>query len=261
MPSSILGCQTEPIPPVNELAYLSRSFRLLLRGGLTRELVRKTWGQLFGKVTDVGLALEMGSRPEVQDRRVNLDVRPFGNGDEIHLSAVLTDKALPAEEKIEVIRRMSMLATDLKTCYVVDGPDGNPRFLQWLILSGESENLSRISHNWYPNLENGEALMEFAYVFPKYRGTGMLPSGVRKVLDIASSLGVVRIKTPIPATNTNSLASFMRLGFRPYELHVERRVFGFRLKKIRSLPPGLDLPGLRKILDKSSLPGPSGITA
>ncbi len=244
---------------MNELAYLFKSFRLLLRGGLTRELVKKTWGQLFGSVADVGLSLELSSKPELRSRWADLHARPFGNGDEIHLSALLADRALPAEEKIEVIRRMSMLATDLKTCYVVDGPDGNPRFLQWLILSGESENLSRISHNWYPSLENGEALMEFAYVFPKYRGTGMLPSGVMKVLEIASSLGVVRIKTPIPATNTNSLASFMRLGFRPYELHVERRVFGFRIKRIRSLPPGMDLPGVRRILDESSFTSPSGI--
>ncbi len=233
---------------MNELAYLFRSYRLLIRGGLIRELVRKTWGQLFGRVTNVGMTLEMASKPEVQDRCSNVHARPFGKSDEVHLSAVLADKALPVEERIEVIRRLAMLATDLKTCYVIDGADGNPRFLQWLILRGEYESLSRINHNWYPSLDSGEALMEYAYVFPKYRGTGILPSGVMKVLDVASSLGVVRIKTPIPAENANSLASFMRLGFKPYVLHIERRAFGFRLTKSRTLPPGIDLPGLRSIL-------------
>jgi hypothetical protein len=74
--------------------------------------------------------------------------------------------------------------------------------------------------------------MENAYVFPVYRGTGVLVPAVGALVEAARAAGVARILTSIPAANMNSLMSFARMGFTPLRVRLEKRRFGMGARRV-----------------------------
>jgi RimJ/RimL family protein N-acetyltransferase len=177
-----------------------------------------------------------------------LVARPIEERDHLLLSSILSDRTLHGNERLEAARRLAMLRTNLKTCYVVEDAERNVRFLQWLVLSSENEKLRLFFGDWYPMLSTDEGLMESVYVFPQYRGTGMLASAVKIILDVAVRSRIKRIVAMIPSWNSNSLKSFMKMGFKVYQVRIERRFFFFHRRRTIPLNSTMDEQVLRMIL-------------
>jgi GNAT superfamily N-acetyltransferase len=217
---------------MQKFLYFFRYSQFLISYGLYRELLKHAWDKFFGRVLYIGITMEIESFESPIFSRMSLFERPIEKGDHILLTSVLSDRALQRNERHEAARRLAMLEIDLKTCYVVEDINRNVRFLQWLIPYTENEKLQMFFGDWYPLLSPDEGLMESVYVFPKYRGTGILACAEKRIVDVASRSGMKRIKAIIPAWNSNSLASFMRLGFKPYQIKIERKYFGLRWRRI-----------------------------
>ena len=199
---------------LNHIRYI----QLFLANGLYGELLVSVWGRFFSKVVYIDVSLDCRGYQGIGSSRVNLTARPIKENDFAILKSIISSSALPSSERREAVPRLAMLAAGIKTCYVVEDSDGNIRFLQWLVLPAENENLRAHYGDQYPTLSASEGLMEFGYVFPKYRGTGVLAPAFGKIVDIASQSGVKSILGMISEQNVNSLASFLRLGFKPYQI-------------------------------------------
>jgi hypothetical protein len=162
---------------------------------------------------------------------------------------------LTGQGRRDAVARLFMLRAGIQTCYVVEESSGKACFLQWLIPFSENDKLHQVYGCWYPDLHPGEAMIEHAYMLPKYRGCGILPCATAQVLECAREAGVRRIVTIIPTWNINSLNSFMRLGFAPEVHRSDRKFFGIRWRQMQRCPLGADarIPdGLR--LNLSRLP-------
>ena len=215
--------------------HFVHSFSVLLQNRLYRELFVQSWQRLFGTVVYVRLRLDVDALRLEGRGRMTLAVRPIEKRDYQALSSILSDRSMTRHERHEAARRLVMLEAEINTCYVIEDIQGNIRFLQWLILPAENEKLRRTYGDWYPTLAADEGLVESAYVFPRYRGTGILPCGVVRIVEVALAQGAQHILTIVPVWNVNSLKSFVRMGFCPYQVRCERRFFGFHRQRIINL--------------------------
>ncbi len=220
------------VPPMRpgRLASLAEAFSFLLRNGDIVNLVRMCWETLFGKASLVLLRLDLTSFCTEHLQRFSLHARPLEPND-LPVFFNSSDHGLTAREQRQVLQRLFTLQAGIKTCYVVEDSHGNAIFLQWLIPPSENEALRNRYGEWYPLIAPDEAMIEHAYVLPKYRGTGLLPCAAARVLEIARESGVRSVVTFIPTWNKNSLQSFMNMGFRPYQYRMDRKVFGVRVRR------------------------------
>ena len=202
----------------------------LVQNGNVGTLARLGWDTFFGAAHMVLLKLELERFRDKHLQRFSLAARPVEPRD-MPVFFSLSDQAATPRSRCDVARRLFMLQAGIKTCYVVEDSRGEARFLQWLILPSENERLTEVYGKWYPTLRPEEAMIEHAYVLPQYRGSGLLPCAVSRVLRIARASGVRQIVTFIPTWNKNSLNSFMRLGFTPYQERTDRKFFGVRFRQ------------------------------
>ena len=229
--------------------YLLRYVLVLVNSGLLFALLKKTWSNLFGEVVYLDLKLEVENLQTNHVRPLDGNVLRECEQRDIRLfREVLAERSLPVIERFEAARRVATWKNGIRTCYVVEDSIGNVRFMQWLITSSENDKLHAYYGDWYPTLSLGDALMEWVYVFPKYRGTGILPKATELMVDRAIGLGIRNIYAMIQRQNANSLVSFRKLGFRPYRVRIERRVFARRRSSTISVSPSEDIRSLDEVL-------------
>ena len=226
---------------MQNVEHVTQSTRLMLRHGLMKEFLVQSGQKVFGAHVYVDAVLDVGAFKPVLRYPVPLHVRAVTAPEDPSLYAVVSDRTLGSAERHEASRRMAMLATGIRTCYASVDDAGNVRVMQWLIPAGENEAMRHLYGDWFPWLAADEALMENAYVFPKYRGTGVLSVALSKLVEIARGAGVARIRTGIPGTNVNSLMSFSRMGFRPERVRVEKRRFGVAARSVVAVTSCNDL--------------------
>lgn len=212
--------------------HVTRSVRLMLGHGLWKELLMQSWQKAFSVHVYVDAVLDTGAFTPPRRHAVHLSLRPVRAPEESGLDAVLADRTLPSQERHEASRRLCMLATGIRTCYAIADDAGAVRAVQWLITADENAAVRRVYGDWYPWLAPDEGLMEHVYIFPRYRGTGLLPSALGTVVEAARARGITRILTSIPGDNTNSLMSFTGLGFKPVRIRLERRRFGMARRTV-----------------------------
>ena len=212
-------------PSLRRPVHLLRSATLLVRMGQFGELGQKLRERLFDNTSLVGLRLD--SEPQLGDRarRKDLLVRRARPSD---LAGILDvgEGSLARRERRDRIMRLRMAEAEIQTCFVAEDQTGSPCFIQWLVLPDQNERLLEVFGGWYPPLDEGEAMIEFAYTIPSRRGEGIMVEATSRILSIAREHGVKRVVTFIPTVNSLSLAIHLRMGFVPYLLHLERRWMG-----------------------------------
>jgi len=237
----------------DSLAHRAEAASILLRHRNLGLLAQMGWETLFGVAHMVHLKLDLASFRSEHLRRYSLSARPVERKDHSPFFD-LSVQGVTGRERIDAARRLFTLQAKIETCYVVEDGDGNARFLQWLIPSSENQKLHKVYGNWYPELGPDEAMIEHAYVLPKYRGNGLLPCAVAQVLNLARESGVRHVVTFIPTWNKNSLNSFMRLGFVPYIHRSDRKFFGIRFRSTHRLPVPSTITPSRHPIDAQQLP-------
>ena len=211
--------------PLRRSLHLLRSTLLLVRTRQFGELGQRLLHRIVDDTSLIGLRLDPLSLPQSHQGELLVRVRE-AQGADIARLLDLRGPDLDRRERHERSMRLRMREAGIRTCYIAEDQQGEPCFVQWLIPADQSDRLQEVFGGWYPPLNEGEAMLEFAYTPPSRRGQGVMAAATPQILGLARDRGVRSVVTFIPSGNTRSLRIHLRMGFSPYLLHIERRRLG-----------------------------------
>jgi hypothetical protein len=209
----------------------------LLREGYHRPLLRRvsrlTW--------DDGLAFGLAYDPRVPVRtrvpRAPVEVRPIRRED----LPIFTSLTPGPRRRVDPLIRVSarqLLESGLETCYVGVTEDG-PAYMQFLVTADQNNRLSDQFGGLFPPLAEDEGLLEFAFTLEDYRMRPVMPAVLLRLIEIAAEQGLNRVVTYVRPGKASFIRFFLRLGFVPFVVRVEkRRLF---LRRIEFRPLDADL--------------------
>jgi len=137
-------------------------------------------------------------------------------------------------ESLDVAQRNPFCTAGVRTLYVAVDGSGDPIYAQWLVRADEQRALHQLTKGLFPELGEGEALLEAAYTFVGARGQGVMTDGMAQLLSFARSAGDRTAYTYVAEGNIPSLRGCANVGFEPDHLRLVVRRFG--MSKIRRLP-------------------------
>ena len=137
-------------------------------------------------------------------------------------------------DAVEVAQRQGLCAAGVRTLYVAVDDSDVPIYAQWLVRRDEQDALHRATHGIFPQLGEGEALVEGAYTFLSYRRFGAMADGMHQLLVRARDSGDRKVFTYVALTNIPSLRGCANVGFVPD--HVRRDTRRLGLRRVRRVP-------------------------
>ncbi|HMI99555.1 MAG TPA: hypothetical protein VK488_06975 [Gaiellaceae bacterium] len=193
-----------------------------------RLALRRTWSSNVS----FGLRADLDRLPEVRLARIAICMEPRDtasfSGFEDELDRVSGGGA------VEVVQRQSLCVAGVQTLYVAVDDSGAPIYAQWLVRRDEQEALHRATHGLFPQLGEGDALVESAYTFVSYRKLGAMADGMRQLLVRARDAGDRRVFTYVAEGNIPSLRGCANVGFVPDHLRLATLRLG--LRRTRRVP-------------------------
>jgi hypothetical protein len=213
------------MPVLNEMRdpHLQRAFGLLRSLG-PRKLARIALRRAWSSEVSFGLRADLDGLPAVRPARIAVNMEPRDTtsfrGFEDELDRV--------SGGVGLVQRQGLCAAGVKTLYVAVDDSGESIYAQWLVRSDEQEALHRATHGLFPQLGEGEALVEGAYTFANFRKLGAMTDGMRQLLVRARESGDQRVFTYVAEANVPSLRGCASVGFVPDHLRLDTRRLGFR---------------------------------
>lgn len=221
MASEIDVCQYAPVSDRGRGLGLESLRRIGVR-----ELIRLVSGRLWSSSLSFGLSADLETLLEVRKARVPVRMKIFDPESFIGFDNELS--LISGGASVEVIQRKELCAAGVRTLYVSVDDSGNPIYAQWLVRSDDQEALHRIT-NWpFPQLGEGEALLEGAYTFVSSRGQGVMADGMAQLLASARDAGDRKAYTYVAEGNIPSLRGCANVGFEPDHVRLVVRRFGIR---------------------------------
>jgi hypothetical protein len=212
-----------------QIGQLSRTVPRMITRGHSRELLVEMGRRLYSDRRSYLLRRDMNVVFAAPKAKIPIVVRPARSDDH---AAILQ----------EIPIRLAALAASLATCYVATSGGGEVCYVQWLIDSSQNALLERAFVGLCPPLRAGEALLEWAYTFTKFRGLGIMADAMSQICIFGAAAGVRSTLTFVDVDNVPSLRGCRSAGFRPYRRRIER----WRLLRCRtlfeSLPEGARFP-------------------
>jgi hypothetical protein len=140
-------------------------------------------------------------------------------------------------DEIELVR---LCAAAVQTLYVAFADSGEPIYAQWLVRSDEQEALHRATHGLFPQLGEGEALVEGAYTFAQFRKLGAMTDGMRQLLVRARDSGDRTVFTYVADGNAPALRGCASVGFVLDHLRLDICRLGIRRSRRVPLDPAAE---------------------
>jgi GNAT superfamily N-acetyltransferase len=203
------------------LTNVRKLVRLLLGTGnidFVLGLIRR-W--LWSDAVAVGLRRELTTPIPARRPTVRLEVRPIRPA-EWHAFTDLRGDSVRGEQGLIRVNAYHLLRSGIRTCYVAVTEDGEPCYMQFLILPDENDRLDKVFGGLFPPLEPEEALVEFAFTLEPYRARGVMPFALAELAEEARRKRVRWLVTYVPAHQVTLLRFFERSGFRRFRLRRER---------------------------------------
>jgi hypothetical protein len=178
------------------------------------------------------LGANLDALPEVRPARIVMRMEPqdtasfSGFDDEL--------ERVSNGDRVDVADRQRLCAAAVQKLYVAVDDAGLPIYAQWLVRPGEQEALHSTTNGLFPQLGEGEALVEGAYTFVSFRRLGAMADGMHQLLVSARDAGDQKVFTYVAMDNTPSLRGCGNVGFVPD--HLRRDVRRFGLRRVRRLP-------------------------
>lgn len=196
-----------------------------LKLGLAKRTVR------YGLRRDLTVPIE---RPSA---KIAISVREMRQED-LDILLPSDTSAFSEQDRLEIVWR-KRFAEDVGSngCYVaIDGRDGSPCYMQWLLAPSQNEIIGRLGG--FPLLEKGEALLENAYTPPTHRGLGIMSAAMALIAERGEDVNARYVITFVGDDNIASLKGCRRAGFAPYMLHIRQDyLFGIiRRNRFEPLP-------------------------
>jgi hypothetical protein len=185
-----------------------------------RPALRRAWSS----EASFGLRADLDRLPEVRPARITVSMEPR---DTMSFKG-FEDELDRVSGGVGLVQRQSLCAAGVQTLYVAVDDSGDPIYAQWLVRSNEQEDLHRATHGLFPQLVEGEALVEGAYTFANFRKLGAMTDGMRQLLVRARDSGDRTVFTYVAVGNVPSLRGCASVGFVPDHLRLDTRLLGLR---------------------------------
>ena len=201
----------------------------LLRNGHLRPLLRRLRRWLWYDGVAFGLAYDPRVTVTARIPRTPVEVRPIRSDE----AAVFT--ALPSGDtpRVEALTRASayqLLESGLTTCYIGVTEEG-PVYMQFLVTADQNERLAEVYGGLFPPLADDEGLLEFAFTLQQHRTRPVMPTVLLRLIEIARDQGLRRVVMYVHADNPTLIRFYLRVGFVPFAVRVQkRRLFRQRLE-------------------------------
>jgi GNAT superfamily N-acetyltransferase len=200
--------------------------------GMCRRMVR----QVYREWHSYGLRRDLQVPFESPRARIPLMVRLLNEED---ISQLFPGEraGLSRRARLEEADRVALLAEQLATPYVaVDSTCDRPCFLQWLCTARSNDFVQRYFRGRFPLLRDDEALLEYAFTPPSYRGNGIMPAAMSMIAEKAAQYGVRYVVTYVSRDNPAALQGCAKAGFSPYVLRHDRSFLRGLIRKRRFTP-------------------------
>lgn len=192
----------------------------LLRKGHLRALLRRARRLVWDNASALGLAYDLGAPVTARVPRVEVEVRPIEDAD----APIFTTLSPAGSPRVEALTRTSarhLIESGLQTCYVGVTDEG-PVYMQFLVTADQNERLQAVFAGLFPPLAEDEALLEFAFTLQEHRARPVMPAVMLRLIEIAAEQGLRRVVTYVHVNNPSFMRFFMRLGFVPFVVRLER---------------------------------------
>jgi RimJ/RimL family protein N-acetyltransferase len=164
----------------------------------------------------IGLSRDLMVPWENPSAKIPISVRPLARNDLEPLLAVAGGAS--HQELLEVAWRQQYVDRHLDRGWVaIDGRDGTPCYVQWLLGSEQNEFIRDLGT--FPLLARDQALLENAYTPVSHRGLGIMSAAMAAIAEQAEGLGARHVLTFVGEDNIASMKGCRRAGFTPYLIH------------------------------------------
>jgi ribosomal protein S18 acetylase RimI-like enzyme len=164
-------------------------------------------------------------------------------------AAVFTALPPSGTPQVDALTRASarhLLESGLTTCYVGVTGEG-PVYMQFLVTADQNKRLSEVYGGLFPPLADDEGLLEFAFTLQQHRARPVMPNVLLRLIEIAREQGLRRVVMYVHADNPSLIRFYLRVGFVPFAVRVERWRLLRRRLEFRPFAPdavgGLAEPG------------------
>lgn len=179
----------------------------------------------YSEFRGYGLRRDLSESWTAPSPKIPAIVRPLESGD-LKILLPIEGDIDPGEEQ-QIRWRRHFLKKIPHGCYVaIDGRDGRPCYMQWLVLPEYNDILAQFK--CFPRLNENEALLEQAYTLPSHRGLGIMSFAMSEIAEKATKSGIRFVTTFVDVAGLASIKACQRAGFRMH-LHQHRSQLGYGL--------------------------------
>jgi GNAT superfamily N-acetyltransferase len=222
----------------NLLSRLNEAvFAPILRGNPGEAISEiKRW--LYSDSLYWGLKRDLFNPCESSTAKIPITVRELRDDDIEYAAKVQA----PEEEIRQLARRVKFMRDGVKTCYVAVSEADEPGYMQWLIGPADNDFIQKSFRGLFPWLGHDEALLEYAFTLPDYRGLGLMPKAMDLIAQKGAGIGARYIITFVSENNIPALKGCKRSCFSPYIIVRDRRRFFRRKIEFLDLSEGPPYP-------------------
>jgi RimJ/RimL family protein N-acetyltransferase len=201
----------------------------LLRKGHFQPLLRRLRLWLCHDGVAFGLAYDPRVAVTARIPRTPVEVRPM-RSDEAAVFTALPPGGTPRVEAMTRTNARHLLESGLATCYVGVTEDG-PVYMQFLVTADQNKRLAEVYGGLFPPLADDEGLLEFAFSLQQHRARPVMPSVLLQLIEIAREQGLRRVVMYVHANSPSLIRFYLRVGFVPFAVRVEKsRLFRRRVE-------------------------------
>jgi GNAT superfamily N-acetyltransferase len=210
---------------------------MLFRGQfvlLLREILRR----LYSDDSFLYLRCDLTKTFKPITEKISIRVRTIRNADVPRLLD-LNKKGITTNEFKEQATRLSLLNTNIKTCYVAVTADDNPCHMLWLIRPNENDKMQKYYKGGFPALNPDEVIVEGLFTPDPYRNKGIMTNMLSKIAEMSAESGARWEIALVRYTNIPSLKAFERAGFKSFKIRKDR--WRFFSRKFTFFPESEDI--------------------
>jgi len=207
----------------------------LLRKGYHRPLLSRFRRWMWDDAVAFGLAYDPRVPVTARVPSAPVEVRPI-RAEDVPAFTSLPPAGSPRAEALTRTNARALIESGLRTCYV-GVTDQGPAYMQFLVTAEENDRLREIFGDLFPPLASDEGLLEFAFTLQQHRARPIMPTVLLRLIGIAAERELRRLVTYVHVGNASFMRFFMRLGFVPFVMRIERWRLLRRRVEFRPLDP------------------------
>jgi hypothetical protein len=205
---------------------------LLFKFGGQKEFFHQLRRQIYDRDVQVGLEIQLGENVilNLPECEIKYTLRPASKKD---MEVVFQQVKTESNEAVKLLaHRKWLYDCGFHNWYIAQTDDTDePCFIQSVITAEDNKLVKKHFRNWFPEVKEGEVLLEGAYTFEKFRGKRLVIFTFNDLLKIFIEKGFKRVISYTEKGNIPILKSSERQGFKRFEEVKVLKVLFFTRRK------------------------------